>query len=557
MEKHELDALIKRRFIEGKTLSIRNINDEEYTTDTIMYWATKYYGSWTEAKRELNCNDGKYEKYEELSEEEIIISLRKYANNGAYDYKSGIPSGLVNRAIAVFGGIKNARKAAGIIAPRKAAEKRRALSDEDVLATVEKSISEGLSAKDAFKKYKGLDYAIRRTYGGIKGLQDSTGLTFPRKERTNTRPSKYSDEELTQFVMSAVSKGLTGAKAKQENPRLYNACFKKWGSWNKALIANGYTPTRKTPRHDWTKDELAEIYLKEIGSGIPKQDVSNKAAIRKLFGGLTEIQKYLGIYEEETQYELLSKVSIDCFVNQALKMDVDNISMELLDSLNANLTYSIKHYYGGITEYFSIIDIDRYKKPYAPFTWTKENIVWQLERWIREGYPVNYTAIQSKHKGIIVACRKLFGSYKKAFEYAGLNYDDYRIDTAMASRQGFEFENVVAEILTDLGVEYLREPSINGCHPDFVIGDHWIDAKLSEWTVSFADCGTIHKYLPHCKKLTIIYLRKMKDDTSHTNELGIDLVHVSELLKRLPENKAQKYQRKLDAILNVLKENAS
>lgn len=559
MEKHEIESMIRRRNDAGETLVLRKITNECVSSETIKRWSKIHFGGWAQAKQSAGCCGDVKKQYKDYDKEEVIQALQTYASEGVYEYKSGLPSGLIKRAVAIFGGFKAAKKAAGIDAPRKKKEEVHRVPDNILLDVVKISIEEGLTAKEAFSKYSGLYSAVHRVYGGLKQLKLSEGLEFPKKTRHTEGYRKYTDEELSSFVSEIVEKGMSGADANKYNSRLFGACRKRWVTWNRALIANGFEPTIRSPRKDWTREELKRIYLEEIQSGVRREDVSNKHAIRKLFGGITQLRAELGLSDsiEEPEKVLLSKISIDCYINQALKMDVDNLSEQLLDELDVNLAYSIKHHYGSTSNYFSILDIDRYKKPYTSFTWTKENIVWQLERWIREGYPVNYTAIQSRHKGIIVASRRLFGSYKKAFEYAGLNYDDYRIDTAMASRQGFEFEKVLAEILTDLGIEYLREPSINGCHPDFVIGKHWIDAKLSEWTVSFADCSTIHKYTPHCRRLTIVYLRKLKDETIRTNELGIDMIHVSELLKELPEDKAYIYQRKLDAILYALKENAA
>lgn len=552
MEKHELDALIQRRFDEGKTLSIYNIIDEEVSYNTIQFAANKYYGSWTNAKVALNCQSSNSLNYNTYGKEEVIIQLKKYADEEKYDYRSGVPCGLIRRATELFGGIKKARKAAEITINKS---EKQSLSSDDVITIVNKSIKEGLTSRQAYAKYKGLEWGIQSIFGGLKGLKKSTGISFPRKGRTNEGYRKYSDKELSEFVIECSNNGWSGYESKASNSKLYNACFIKWGNWNKALKANGITPKRATPRNDWTKEELINIYLHEIKSGISRKEISNRGAIYKLFGSVSNLRVEIGLDKPQQAKKILTKNTIDFLVNQALKMDIDKISEQLLDELDENLTYSIKYYYGSTPNYFSTIDIDRYKKPYTSFRWTKENIVWQLKRWIREGYPVNYTAVQTNHKGIIVASRKFFGSYKKAFEYAGLNYEDYRVDTTMASVQGAKFEDILANILTDLEMVYERTPSINGCHPDFVIGEHWIDAKLSEWTVNLADCDTVHKYMPHCKKLTIIYLRKMKEDTIITSDIGFDMIHVSELLKVLPNEKRYKYEVSLENILETLKEN--
>lgn len=497
-----------------------------------------------------------FAEWDEQAVKDALLTLYKEKPNVK---TNEIPSGFYRRVQFYFGGFKEATKRLGIVRDMTGKKGNKPIekwTDDYILECINSYIAEGKTLKEIRDADNNLMCAIQRRYGPIKKFERKFGINIARSSR-KSQGRKYTDDQLKNFIKEVVGLELSGAKAMQRNGKLFNACRKRWGTWNKALMANGVEPMHASPRIDWTKEDVKSIYLAEISSGVRREDVSNSHAIRKLFGGISELRKELGLESEEIEYELLSRISVDCYLNAALKSEVPHINAELLDSINVNLSYSIKQHYGSLAEYFSIIDIDRYKKPYTPFTWTKENIVWQLERWIREGYPVNYTAIQSRHKGIIVASRRLFGSYEKAFEYAGLNYDDYRIDTAMASRQGAEFERIVADILTDVGVEYLREPSINGCHPDFVIGKHWVDAKLSEWTVSFADCSTIHKYMPHCRKLSIVYLRQLKDETYRTNELGVDMIHVSELLKELPAEKVSTYQRKLDAILDVLRENAA
>lgn len=492
-------------------------------------------------------------------ESALIIMYRNKPNIKSNE----IPSGFYRMVCKYYGGMKEFRAEMDIPTNRKQytyvkTEKRKQADldkikwTEDMLVQKAKEAAElGLTKTQFIEQNKGVNHVIIRIYGDFKDFEKLSGVTFYKK------PPKYDDETLADFVRRMHNAGNSGAASKREDSKLYGACFKRWGSWNKALLANGYSPTRKSPRNDWTKDELRFVYLNEIKSGVQRQNVSNQHAIRSLFGSIVGLRHELGLEPEEIEYELLSRISIDCYINAALKSDVTHINAELLDSINVNLSYSIKQHYGSLAEYFSIIDIDRYKKPYTPFTWTKENIVWQLQRWVREGYPVNYTAIQSRHSGIIEASRKIFGSYEKAFEHAGLDYDEYRSDAKMACRQGVIFEKVVSEVLTEIGVEYLREPEINGCHPDFVIGKHWVDAKLSEWTASSANCATMNKYLPHCRRLTIVYLRRISEDTLKTNELGVDMLHVSELLKELPINKAMEYSRKLDAISETLKENAA
>lgn len=346
---------------------------------------------------------------------------------------------------------------------------------------------------------------------------------------------------------------MSGAAARKFNRKLYDACVKHWGKWNIALEVNGYTPVVRMRKFPSAESVVAQ-YVADIKSGIKRGDITYTNAIKKFFGSVAELDKRLGLEQaEKVVHTTLDKTEIASRVSLLLKMPYANISQQVLDDFDADLSYSIKQHYGSINDYFSSIDIDRYKQPYTPFRWTKENILWQIKRWIREGYPLNYTSIAMSHKGIIVACRKHYGGYSGAFEALGLNYDDYCADTALASRQGHVFENVLAEIFTELGHKFERTPEINGCHPDFVMGNHWIDAKLSEWTVHLADCETVKKYRPHCEKLTIVYLRgKSKKTMEYRKESDFTLMHVSELLKQLPFDKQTYFQDKLDGILQKL-----
>lgn len=493
--------------------------------------------------------------YKDMNKEEIIAELRRLSAEGITRVDDGLSPSLYRMCVKYFGGLPKARKAAGVTLVRKKIDRSAeyGVKDADLINVVTEAISRNLTAREAFKVYSGLYCAINRNYGGITGLTSATGLSFPRKQRTKRTYSKYTEQELVSFIADVQSKKLSGAKALESNSKLFSACKTRWGSWNKALLANGFTPNIRMRKFS-SASELAAEYLKDRESGVKRGDITYRKGIEKYFGTIDKLNEYVGFEEPSNRTpKLLSDTELKSCITLALRLPYENISQETLDSFDIDASYTIKSRYGSLSAFFSELDIDRYKKPYTPFRWTKENILWQIKRWIREGYPLNYTNIAMSHKGIIVACRKHYGGYSGAFEALGLNYDDYCADTALASRQGHVFENVLAEIFTELGHKFERTPEINGCHPDFVMGNHWIDAKLSEWTVHLADCETVKKYRPHCEKLTIVYLRGKSNKTlEYRKESDFTLMHVSELLKQLPLDKQSYFQAKLDDILQKL-----
>ncbi len=122
----------------------------------------------------------------------------------------------------------------------------------------------------------------------------------------------------------------------------------------------------------------------------------------------------------------------------------------------------------------------------------------------------------------------------------------YQIDTGMASFYGRVFEDIVGDVLTELGFEYSKETDTE-LRPDFIIDDHWVDAKLSQWTIYLPNCATIEKYEPPCSKLTIVFLRGDKTlDRKISKKTRI--VNVTQLLKKLPKNRRLYFLEKVNEI---------
>lgn len=165
----------------------------------------------------------------------------------------------------------------------------------------------------------------------------------------------------------------------------------------------------------------------------------------------------------------------------------------------------------------------------------KRSIIAEIWRRHLEGHPLNYTAIRTEDDALRRRCTTLFGGYKHAVEAAGFTYSSVRVDTDTASYCGNLFELLVGELLLELQVDY-EQYAHSKYNPDFVIGhNRWIDAKLSEWTVSNRDCDTVEKYEPHCSFLTIIYLRGRELDRMISAKTR--LVHVNKYIKQLPRHK--------------------
>lgn len=110
------------------------------------------------------------------------------------------------------------------------------------------------------------------------------------------------------------------------------------------------------------------------------------------------------------------------------------------------------------------------------------------------------------------------------------------MDYRLVERQTYEplfdlgntFESIVGEVVEGFYVK--KQQRIGDCIPDFVMGETWIDAKLSFGTVFQRSCQTIEKYTKHTDNLTIIYAL----DKSKRRKVGdVRFIHISEFYPHL------------------------
>lgn len=457
-----------------------------------------------------------------------------------------------------FGGWKQAQLELGITpTKRKCGGPKTKWTKDVIIEILTECHRNNYTSKEVYEKYRAMCDALSRKYGGLNKACDA--LNIPRFKRAhrviNDESRKWNKQRIDELILGLHSNGISVSSNNLRNigySGAVHAAKRIYGSWNNALKANGIDPIHTVKKFS-SKDDVASKYLSDINSGIKRSDISYTASIKKYFGTVDALEEYLGIKKEPEQLIVYDIGTINSKVHEILSKESDRITVKTLDSYDKNIVYSIRKHYGNITNYFSQLDVDYYAKPYVPFRWDAENVKRQLMRWIREGKPVNYTYVAMKHNGIIVAARKFYGGWAELFEACGLNYDDYRTDTDMASFYGKQLEDIFADILDTLQIKYEREPHIDNCRPDFVIGNEWVDVKLSEWTIHISDCDTLKKYEPHCETLTIVFLRGNKQLNKKITD-KTRIVNIGFYIDQLPREKRGYFYGLLDEIERQLGE---
>ena len=120
---------------------------------------------------------------------------------------------------------------------------------------------------------------------------------------------------------------------------------------------------------------------------------------------------------------------------------------------------------------------------------------------------------------------------------------EYKETLSVFTRYGHEFERILGGILAELQYSFVKYEH-EQYKPDFVIGKHWIDAKLSVWTKT---TEMVEKYEPHCEQLSIIFLRgsdKYKKSLSEKTTKQ----SVYRLIEDLPADREEFYRHLLKAL---------
>lgn len=275
------------------------------------------------------------------------------------------------------------------------------------------------------------------------------------------------------------------------NRSLYNACVREFGNIENAVIFSGFT--YESMRRYWDKQMVIDTIKKMYLDGCDLNDHAVNKYNNDLYNASRKIFK--------------------TWKNAIEKSD---------------LTYS------------------KIKKGHD---WSKQKILDVINKRVHNGQTIESNAIIKELGGIVIASRRIFGSWRKAVELCGIDYDSILKTKNIHVYAGLKFEKMVGDILLELGVSH-RKNLINNLKPDYVFTDtHWGDAKLSEWTIEH--CDTIKKYQPHTKFITIIFLRG-DEEKDVIIEKNVRLISVYKYIKQLPKHRKKYYENKFNKIFEEL-----
>lgn len=520
LTKDVLDEIIKRRYDEGKTLSIERIDGEGYSKWQIRDAARKFYGGWADARNEV-VGVSKYGHKPDMSKEEVIAELRRLQAQG-HSMKSGdFEPWFYRRIVKAFGGYTQAKKELGITQNRKSGGGNKAREVAEILAELRKVYPEIKTKGDYHSKARRVYDYSRRHYGDAYKIFEIAGLEVPGSKKRERTPTYWTDEKIRNEMKLAVEKCGSTSSCKLKGGgyrRLVEAVKRRYGTWNAGLVALGYEVAYeyRDPSDNLTKEETKEKVLNALARGIKptrgaleKEIKGLKRSIDANFGGIDELKKYCGF----------------CAID-------DRPSKKETKAMS-----------------------------YRPELTTVEGIKREIIRMWYIGAPMNYAYVKEKRRHVLDAVNKRIGSWKKAVESVGLDYEDVSVTTNVLSECGTAFEDLFAKILTELGYEYIREgegvsevvPEFT-LKPDFILPNwRWIDCKLSEWTDIRETIIRYHSEKPN--GITIVYLRGKNQRKERGKKWKYEHVSVYQFTKKLPKDRREYYEKELRKIEGIVNEN--
>lgn len=463
----------------------------------------------------------KYAHKPPMTKEEVIAELRRLQSEG-HSMKTPDFDGWFYRRIGEhFGNYKNAKKELGIKPERNIGSGPRERELSDVLDELKRELP-NITDKTVFhKEYRHIGYYSRKKYGDVYEVFRLIGAEIPPTKERASRNKYWTEERIADELRSVFNdSGVKSAHWLINNghSKLVNGVSLVYGTWNAGLIANGYEVAYETPKTKWTQDYAKEQVINALINGTEPTFVALSEQIRG-FG-----------------------------------------------------SYIRKHSGGGISDFFEEIGVcpltvrpkkkvsRQYRQNYTSIEGLQREI---LRLWC-VGCPLNYNFIRKHRYRLIQRANEHIGSWRKAVESVGIDYAEITKSSVsnVLSDCGTDFEVLFAEMLSELGYEFIREGNEMRdvmddftIKPDFILPNwRFIDCKLSEWTDASEMLKKYQQYQPN--GITIVYLRGKNRRVERGRKWKYEHVSVYQFTKDLPDERRTYYETKFNEIARKADEGA-
>lgn len=281
----------------------------------------------------------------------------------------------------------------------------------------------------------------------------------------------------------------------------------------------------------WSEEKVIDAILerKRLGlalnsAAIRKEDSRLRGAIELYFGNTSKALLAAGI--DPGEIRLLTFWDKEKIKTEFLRVKNQVTGVQDLARKYRALDHAIRKHYGTYDALCDDLGLDVVCIRKQVKEWKGDDLLAVLRTMKDEGQSLNITNVLCRFPTAPQVAARCFGSYENALTAIGEDIRDHIYDMNRDSYLGKSFERELYSAFKALGLNYRYQKRLaNGSiMPDFWDEENatFIDAKLSSWSVFQSD--TIGKYMPHCEKLVIVYLRGREIEHDIPN---LELRHVS------------------------------
>ena len=446
--------------------------------------AVKYFGSWKSAVITAGLDYDKINLYadrERWSTEKVInriVELNEKGESLNLKYVETNCSSLSSAAFRCFGGWKNAIKDAGLDydkilkeAERKRIEKSKKWSKNKIIEKIQELHKKGEDLSYNNMKVKNptlVSAAISKKYfGSWENAIQSAGLDYNKIRREE----RWSKEKVLGKILQLRQAGenLNARYINDNYPSLHWAAGKYFGSWGNAVNEAGLDYEAINLYSKWSKQKIIDEILKLYESG----EKLNHAHVNKIYPALTAAvlnKNYFGSWKKAVEaagldYDgIREAIGIKKTEEWSKEKIVDEI-LELYnsgDDLNANNMRKVnialygaavnKRYFGSWEKAIETAGLD-YDEIRRYQQWNKQKIIDEILRLHKAGEDLSYMNIRKDYRALISAAFNYFGNWENAISASGLNYEKIRLDYQTEAYKGFIFQRILKEVFKIINKE--------------------------------------------------------------------------------------------------------
>jgi hypothetical protein len=264
----------------------------------------------------------------------------------------------------------------------------------------------------------------RRVFGSLKAAMKAAGLPYPPNPQ-----SPWNEKTILKALRRMHSEGqdLSLAAVKdRHNGSLLGPAMHRFGSWRKAVEAAGIEYSAVKRQQEWTRDSVLQALLqrrdageKMGGGAIQKQDIPLWAAAKRYFGHYQDALKAAGIPVAQSAPEWSWSVpQLKRALRDLHKAGVD-LSSGRIRNTHKELFCAARIRLGSWRKAVESIGLD-YQSIRRANEWSHQAIIDKLRELHSAGADLRPTVIQKEHIPLSGAVQRYFGTLSLALEAAGL-----------------------------------------------------------------------------------------------------------------------------------------